>query len=71
MAQQMVPVILIIEPKEDQTLEGVQPGLPTGAGLASYLDDILGDRTKHDGNLGWRVIGAKATIHPASSGGPS
>jgi hypothetical protein len=51
-----------VEEKEDVTGEGVVPGLPEPADLASQLTDILADVTKDDGYLGWRVL----RVEPAS-----
>jgi hypothetical protein len=49
-------VSMTIEPKEDVTIEGEEPGLPDRAALASYLESNLADQTKHDGGIGWRII---------------
>jgi hypothetical protein len=49
-------VSMTIEPKQDVTIEGGEPGLPDRASLASYLESSLADQTKHDGGIGWRVI---------------
>lgn len=44
-----------IEPKEDETGSGVQPGMPASGEAAARLRDILADVTKHDDMTGWRV----------------
>lgn len=49
-------VSMTIEPKEDVTIEGVLPALPSRADLAAYLESMLADKTKHEGLIGWRVI---------------
>ena len=50
-----------VEAKEDETIEGVPPRTATPAELASYANDLLGDRTKHDAQLGWRVLSVEAS----------
>jgi hypothetical protein len=47
------------ERKDDETIEGVPPGLPLPGDLASRVQDVLADVTKHDGQLGWRVIAVR------------
>jgi hypothetical protein len=47
------------EPKDDVTIEGVRPALPLPGDLASRLQDVLADVTKHDGLLGWRVTAVR------------
>jgi hypothetical protein len=47
------------EPKDDVTGEGVPPGLPLPGDLASRMQDLLADVTKHDGQLGWRVTAVR------------
>jgi|SRR6516165_5446869 hypothetical protein len=51
----IVQVDLTLEPKEDETGDGVQPGLPGLAEAARVAEDILADETKTHGGLGWRV----------------
>jgi hypothetical protein len=52
----IMPVDLEIEPKEDETGEGVQPGIPSESELASYLRDLLADTTKRDERIGYRIL---------------
>jgi hypothetical protein len=50
-----ITLTVFVEAKEDDTAEGVHPYVATPEELASHAEDILGDVTKHDGQIGWRV----------------
>ena len=54
--QLTIPVLITVEPKEDVTAEGTEPSYPTTQELSSRISDVLGDVTKHDGMIGWRVM---------------
>lgn len=47
---------MVVEPKEDETPDGVQPTTPTAQEMLPYLNDHLNDMTKHDGMLGYRIM---------------
>jgi hypothetical protein len=51
----IITLAIRVEAKEDDTTEGVHPWVATPEELASHAEDILGDVTKHDGQLGWRT----------------
>ena len=51
-----VNLILTVEAKDDITGEGVSPHLPAPGEVAAALSDSIADLTKHDGQLGWRVV---------------
>lgn len=57
-------LLVTADPKEDDTTEGVHPWVPTPDELASHAEDILGDVTKHDGQLGWRTTNVIAVEAP-------
>jgi hypothetical protein len=46
---------IVVEEKDEATVEGVQPGLPPGHQLASTFYDVMADTTKHEATFGWRV----------------
>ncbi len=51
--------IMRVEPKEDETGEGVQPTDPTPAEMLGYLNDLLIDHSKHEGLIGYRIMEVK------------
>ena len=55
---------LIIEAKEDETIEGVPPGFPAPAESAEFAQNLLADVTKHEAMLGWRVT----RVQPVAAG---
>lgn len=48
-------VFVWVETKEETTVDGVEPVLPTPAELGARLTDVLADQTKHDATIGWRI----------------
>lgn len=51
-----ITVLVDIEEKEEPSEEVILSWPPTRADVASRLNDVLADYTKHDGLLGWRVL---------------
>ncbi|HWI67726.1 MAG TPA: hypothetical protein VNS88_05045 [Nitrospiraceae bacterium] len=51
-----ITVLVDIEEKEEPLEEMIMPWPPSHADLISRLTDVLGDVTKHDNLLGWRVL---------------
>ena len=58
------PVLVVVQPREDVTGEGVPPEVPDPDAMCSRLSDVLGDVTKHDGRLGWRVVRLTSMLSP-------
>jgi hypothetical protein len=56
----IITLAVRVEAKEDDTTEGVHPWVAAPEELASHAEDILGDVTKHDGQLGWRTTSVTA-----------
>jgi len=57
-------VDLIIEAKEDETIDGVPPGVPGTGASAEFTENLLADVTKHEAQLGWRVT----RVRPVAAG---
>ncbi len=51
-----VDLVLTVEAKDDVTGEGVSPHLPAPGEVEAALTDRIAAITKHDGQLGWRVV---------------
>jgi hypothetical protein len=56
----------IIEPKEDVTGEGVELGMPAPADAALWMENLLLDWSRHEGQIGWRIT----RVIPVDDGGP-
>ncbi len=59
-----------VEPKEDVTIEGVAPHVPSGSEVAGALFDQVADWTKHEAQLGWRVTTMTVSQEPVPEGPP-
>lgn len=57
-------VDLIIEAKEDETIDGVPPGVPGTSASAEFAENLLADVTKHEAQLGWRIT----RVRPVAAG---
>ena len=55
---------VIIEAKDDETIDGVQPHHPDPLSAAVAIQDTLADLTKHDHRYGWRIT----QVRPAQAG---
>jgi hypothetical protein len=55
----IVCLMVTVEQKEEDTGEGIHPRLPTSGEVAFAIADRLGDQTKHDGMIGWRITEVK------------
>jgi hypothetical protein len=56
----IITLAVRVEAKEDDTTEGAHPWVATPDELASHAENILGEVTKHDGQLGWRTTSVTA-----------
>jgi hypothetical protein len=59
MVRTTVNLLITVEEKDGDTGEGVHPALPAIGDVAFHLADRVADDTKHDGRLGWRVVGVE------------
>jgi hypothetical protein len=55
-----ITLVFTVEPKDEETIEGVMPGEPTPERLAVAVQDRMADITKHDGLYGYRVLRVEA-----------
>lgn len=57
-ARREIPVVILVEAKDEETIEGIQPGLVPDDQICSSVQDILSE-TKRDAMLGWRVLSVR------------
>lgn len=55
---------LLIEAKQDETIDGVQPHMPDPTSAAVTVQDTMADLSKHDARFGWRIT----RVQPVQAG---